>query len=239
MGNTCCKTERHEHDSFCIDTATGGEHTRENQNFQSTAHLQTINAVKTIPMHSAKRNVRINRLKEPKINTENNQTLTAMCPYNRTEVLPAKEELKVLQTIDSSYKNDIKSVKDFATSILRAGGTGEQPIARQGSKDKCGLLNNSTDLNNSGVFLRCQTNFKVEPIHFRLEISKEDLEKQYIIEDVIGRGSFGEVKRIKEKATGMYRAIKVIEKNNCQKTDDFADEIEIIKKLVFFNSKKT
>ena len=76
------------------------------------------------------------------------------------------------------------------------------------------------------------TNFKVEPSHFRCEQKKETLTERYVIEGTIGQGSFGEVKKIKEKGTGQIRAIKIIGKANCQQTDTFADEIEIIKKLV-------
>lgn len=76
------------------------------------------------------------------------------------------------------------------------------------------------------------TNFKVEPSNFRCEQKKETLASRYDIEGTIGQGSFGEVKRIKEKGTGQIGAIKIIGKANCQQTDTFADEIEIIKKLV-------
>ena len=85
--------------------------------------------------------------------------------------------------------------------------------------------------------MRCPTNFKIEPLHFRGEREVESLESKYLIEGVIGKGSFGEVKKIKDKDNNQYRALKIIHKANCQKTDDFADEIEIIKKLVISCSK--
>ena len=44
--------------------------------------------------------------------------------------------------------------------------------------------------------------------------------------------SFGEVKKIKDRKTGEYRAMKIIDQTNCQKTDSYVDEIEIIKRLV-------
>ena len=84
----------------------------------------------------------------------------------------------------------------------------------------------------SGIQLGCSTNFKIEPQYFRGERNIESLEDRYIIEDIIGKGGFGEVKRIKDKTNNTFRALKIINKKSCQMTDDFADEIEIIKKLV-------
>ncbi len=101
------------------------------------------------------------------------------------------------------------------------------------AKEKLGLIEmGTTTIKPAFSILRCPTNFKIEPLHFRGERKKESLANRYVVEDIIGRGSFGEVKRIRDKVTGLYRALKVINKDNCQKTDSFADEIEIIKKLV-------
>ena len=83
-----------------------------------------------------------------------------------------------------------------------------------------------------GPHLKCTTNFKIEPQCFRIEKNIDSLEDIYILEDSIGKGGFGEVKRIKNKSNGACRALKIINKSNCQMTDNFADEIEIIKKLV-------
>ena len=80
-------------------------------------------------------------------------------------------------------------------------------------------------------YRKAPTNFKLEARHFRIE-KKGSLTDKYIIEECIGKGSFGEVKKIRDKSTGISRALKVISKEHCQKTDSFADEIEIIKKLV-------
>ncbi len=107
-------------------------------------------------------------------------------------------------------------------------------VVKEEAKEKTGLLEDRGSLNLSGTYLRCPTNFKIEPLHFRREQKKESLEDKYTIESIIGKGSFGEVRKIKDKATGQYRAMKVMSKETCQKTDNFADEIEIIKKLVPF-----
>jgi len=99
-------------------------------------------------------------------------------------------------------------------------------------KEKPVHLEAERPIQTASSIVRLPTNFKVEPLHFRCERKKASLEDKYLILEVIGRGNFGEVKKIKDKITGLYRALKVIHKNNCQKTDNFADEIEIIKKLV-------
>jgi len=80
--------------------------------------------------------------------------------------------------------------------------------------------------------LRYPTNFKIEPAHFRKECTKESFICRYSAGETIGKGSFGVVKKIQDLETGIYRAVKIISKENCQRTDNFADEIEIIKKLV-------
>jgi len=80
--------------------------------------------------------------------------------------------------------------------------------------------------------IRSMTNFKIEPSHFRCEKKKESLGDKYEIQGTLGQGSYGEVKKIISHGTGEVRALKIICKTQCQQTDNFSDEIEIIKKLV-------
>jgi hypothetical protein len=82
------------------------------------------------------------------------------------------------------------------------------------------------------INLHVPTNFKIEPLHFREEKNKEFLYDKYIVEDIIGQGSFGQVRRIKDKVTSRYRAIKIIKKTDCKMTDNYVNEIEIFKKMV-------
>jgi serine/threonine protein kinase len=83
-------------------------------------------------------------------------------------------------------------------------------------------------------YMKCPTNFKIEPGHFRVEKKKETLNDRYIIEDIIGQGKFGVVKRIRDKESKLHRAIKIINKASCQEIDNLVDEIKIIKSLVSF-----
>ena len=80
--------------------------------------------------------------------------------------------------------------------------------------------------------IRCPTNFKIGPQCFRAE-RKESLKDRYSIGDSIGKGGFGEVKKVTDKVTGIFKAVKIINKTNCSITTNFANEIEIIRNLVF------
>lgn len=52
----------------------------------------------------------------------------------------------------------------------------------------------------------------------------------------IGKGSFGEVRKATHKISGLKRAIKIIPKQDCtvRHQKRILNEIEILKKLVFF-----
>ena len=51
----------------------------------------------------------------------------------------------------------------------------------------------------------------------------------------IDRGAFGEVNKVLDKHTREFRAIKAFSKEQCQMTDRFADEIQILRSLVRFS----
>lgn len=96
----------------------------------------------------------------------------------------------------------------------------------------------SSNMKSNLTYIKCPTNFKIEPGHFRIEKKKETLEDRYVIEDVIGQGKFGVVRRIQDRQSELYRAIKIINKANCQETDNLVDEIKIIKSLVVYSNKR-
>ncbi len=70
----------------------------------------------------------------------------------------------------------------------------------------------------------------VDPSGFVLE-KKGGLEDKYEILYTLGRGAFGEVKRVRDRSTGVQRAVKVVFKDRCVMTDKFTEEIEVLKKL--------
>lgn len=71
----------------------------------------------------------------------------------------------------------------------------------------------------------------IEADIFRCE-NKGKWEEKYEKVCFIDRGGYGEVNKIRSKTTGAIRALKSISKSKCQMTDDYADEIKILKILV-------
>eukprot|EP01022_Parablepharisma_sp_SALTPOND_P021490 TRINITY_DN425_c0_g1_i1.p4 TRINITY_DN425_c0_g1~~TRINITY_DN425_c0_g1_i1.p4 ORF type:complete len:288 (+),score=28.19 TRINITY_DN425_c0_g1_i1:3717-4580(+) len=68
------------------------------------------------------------------------------------------------------------------------------------------------------------------PEYFRRE-NKSVVNTKYDSLETVGKGAFGEVKRVRDKATGCIRAMKVIAKEKCEASSKFADEIKILQKL--------
>ena len=79
-----------------------------------------------------------------------------------------------------------------------------------------------------------QNSFKIDLKCFRGEKRKKSINDAYVIEEIVGRGNYGEVRRIKDKVTGKYKVIKKTLKVKCKMTDNFENEIEIIKRLVSY-----
>ena len=63
--------------------------------------------------------------------------------------------------------------------------------------------------------------------------SKVDILKNYKILNIIGRGAFGEVHKIKPLLTKQIYALKTINKLAYEENEDILSEINILKKLVF------
>jgi serine/threonine protein kinase len=66
---------------------------------------------------------------------------------------------------------------------------------------------------------------------------KGSIYNEYKVVDVIGRGSFGVVKKIVHRTSGKPYALKIIKKSCC-KNRNFMNEMEILKKLVRTNSNR-
>ncbi len=75
------------------------------------------------------------------------------------------------------------------------------------------------------------TRVRVETLSFGLE-NKGPLSERYEVMGAIDRSAFYEVNKIKEKATGVLLALKTLSKNKWQMTDNFADELKMLKRLV-------
>lgn len=61
---------------------------------------------------------------------------------------------------------------------------------------------------------------------------KNSMWDKYEVVQNLGKGAFGEVQLIRNKETKAKRALKSINKSNCQAPDSILEEIEILKKLV-------
>lgn len=73
--------------------------------------------------------------------------------------------------------------------------------------------------------------FQFTPANFRSE--KKSLEERYVILELIGKGKFGKVRKIKDKITNELRALKILPKDLCQSPLEFSEEIKILQRLVF------
>ncbi len=60
----------------------------------------------------------------------------------------------------------------------------------------------------------------------------------YKVVDVVGRGSFGEVKKVLHRASGKAYALKIINKRYCAENGNLLNEISILKQVVSLISQK-
>eukprot|EP00826_Nyctotherus_ovalis_P024727 TRINITY_DN1908_c0_g1_i16.p1 TRINITY_DN1908_c0_g1~~TRINITY_DN1908_c0_g1_i16.p1 ORF type:complete len:269 (+),score=71.50 TRINITY_DN1908_c0_g1_i16:185-991(+) len=71
---------------------------------------------------------------------------------------------------------------------------------------------------------------KVKPSNFRVERTGR-ISDTYLSLELIGKGAYGEIRKVMNRFTDEIRAVKVISKSKCQKTENFADEITILRQL--------
>ena len=96
--------------------------------------------------------------------------------------------------------------------------------------------NTEADIRNSktlrvGPHRNSVLSVSVDPSRFRLE-RKCSIEEKYEILYQLGKGTFGEVKRVRDKKSMISRAVKVISKENCKLPENYMEEFEILKQLV-------
>ena len=63
---------------------------------------------------------------------------------------------------------------------------------------------------------------------------KGSIYNEYKVVDLLGRGTFGEVKKVVHRVSGNAYAMKMINKKFCSKVTNIMNEIEILKKLVHY-----
>lgn len=74
----------------------------------------------------------------------------------------------------------------------------------------------------------------LEASRFRLE-QKTSIWDKYDVVKTLGKGTFGEVRMIKNKHTKARRAVKTISKAHCEAAKNYLEEISILKHLVKFS----
>ena len=87
----------------------------------------------------------------------------------------------------------------------------------------------------SSMDLELCASLKVGPQLFRGE-RKMNLSDKFEQLEIIGKGSFGEVRKVKDRASGKISVMKSMLKSQCQKSELIVDEIEILKQLVLFSA---
>jgi hypothetical protein len=82
---------------------------------------------------------------------------------------------------------------------------------------------------NDDIFRFGSNDLNLSPSHFRSE--QKRMEDRYEILEIIGKGGFGEVSRIRDKATNEIKALKRLSKSQCNSEKEFSEEIKILQKL--------
>ncbi len=132
-----------------------------------------------------------------------------------TVMMPSKEPTNM------QIEEETKLSPEAAAKLLGKGGTAMRKFTPATMSQTTGnFVSRFSSIN----FMLEAENLRGENVGF--------LEEKYAVLEFVDRGSFGEVKKVRETATGRIRALKVINKGKCQMTDSFADEIAILKKLV-------
>ena len=60
---------------------------------------------------------------------------------------------------------------------------------------------------------------------------KRELENTYEIQDTLGQGAYGAVKKVIHKGLNEERALKILKKSNLESVKDFLNEIEMLKTI--------
>ena len=151
---------------------------------------------------------------------------------NTSKVSPISEiAVKVIVNAHCYTKEDNKKATLFVKNLRETIAT---DIAKSGSRriirnDSAAFASISTLKHPT---TRKQTvNLSVDPSKFRLE-QKCLIEDKYEMLYLMGKGAYGEVKKIRDKETNALRAVKIVNKDKCNVSENFMEEIDILKRLV-------
>ena len=178
-------------------------------------------------------------MRAPKCKLEERQEKSAMAsevpkpsPPESIPNIESAEDNKedMLLSVEPSVERPAKQPAEEPARRIRA--DSDIPMERIHETLSFRKENPSLHMLTGGLWPQVTTiNFKVEAEHCKRECT-DFLEEKYVILNHVDCGAFGEVKKIREYATGAFRALKIINKNKCQKTKSSNDEIAILKQLV-------
>jgi len=175
----------------------------------------------------------------------NNEFILDNVPTSPINVFPTKLNLisnlctikvKIEEPVIEHHKKPSKS--KFSPAGTQTGGMQKIPEESEDSTpdQSCVKIERNDKTFSDGSVMeekqKCQTIIPIDPSKFRIE-RKTTLEDNYEVLYILGKGTFGEVRMVKHKKSGQKRALKIVAKSACQMSENYVDEIEILKNLVF------
>jgi hypothetical protein len=147
---------------------------------------------------------------------------------------PSKDAASANLPSANLLPNKVRSLGQHAFALQK-----RQCISRLEHLDSTEESKSPATTQSAGVYQRTPSSkFRVAIANFRGE-KRGTVEERYQTLGTIGRGAFGEVKKIKERTTGETRALKVCPKARGQVVkEDITDEIAILRRLVSSSSQR-
>ena len=131
--------------------------------------------------------------------------------------------------ISPAYEPGVRSREELKTSKT------VQPKLRA-CLDSSSMGERQSDFKPAPVTGNFMSRFTAMRFHLEPELEASDtairLEREYEELEFIDRGSFGQVKKVRHRATNSIRALKIIRKADCQATPTCADQIGTLIALV-------
>lgn len=168
----------------------------------------------TFSQSASKVNVFKTHLSLDKGNIGKRIKLSFTSSYMQTQKLHEEEEKK---RRESAITHKTKTIHNFQIAVNK--------IKQEESKEPDSVRSHDDYQRKASLA------FQMTPAYFRSE--KEKLNERYEILEIIGKGGYGEVKRIRDRNTNDIRALKLLLKNQCHDAKEFSEEIQILQRLVF------
>ena len=79
--------------------------------------------------------------------------------------------------------------------------------------------------------LKPSESLKINPSNYRVEKTGK-VNEIYQSLELVGKGGYGEIRKVRNRITNEIRAVKIIAKDQAQMIEFFSEEINILKQLV-------